>query len=685
MPGPLKLLRSRWLLPSSVTLCLLVIYGLSAPSTVQTLDTGEMVARSSGPYLLHPPGFPAFMWIYHMWLSLFDSDKLFSGAVWLTIAFSCASAFLLTDMFARIALPMAAAILSLYLSPVFWKYGMLPDAFALNNLLLVALVYTMRNGSGTLRDFLVFLIFALGCANHQIFVFLLPLPLFYFLAGINRLQIWAAAFTGLFVLILLYGSLFLIETDHPLSFREIASFSDFWQHFTRADYGGMQLTAKSTWNLPTIYKIYFWHQLELFWPVFLLLSITISPWFRKGGNPPMIFFASRYGNRDSNGNENGKDHDNGNSEGKGSEKPSGSQRSLHAWLNPLLKGEMYASLTLSYILYLVIFFGLSNIDPYGIRYEAFSRFLLMPSILLALLLFGLVERRTPGSPRQWNAFRFWTIPMLLQASLWVYVFYPSVDMSQDTVIEDYATNLLNHSIATARPNTKPVLLYQGSDTIHGAVLYLQATRPEYRSVLAFNPLHLRLQRYRERMSGDLNLPPLPKGFRNMGVIPFAEAYIPALVSRNQSSHSFFHYDILVFAPSTKQRLELFHTPAGQSLRPGLAGMEFCFDCPELLARSAPGSPDRSAYKPQHQFFVQYARFYLQRGLNHPEHLSRDARAAYEIAPYYAPARRVYCKLQMNGECTKEAKNPESYLLKNPFVLFPQCASSEPMERTHSQL
>ncbi|MCB1138037.1 MAG: DUF2723 domain-containing protein [Leptospiraceae bacterium] len=634
-----------------------MVYLWTAPHTVQTLDSGEMVARALGPSLIHPPGFPLYMWLYHFWLLPFPAAQSFYAAALLTLLCSSLSAVLLTDLLTRSSawhfrILCAMGILALYTSPLFWKYSLLPDAFALNNLLVVALLWAAGQTETRKRDYAVFFLFALGCANHQIFVLLLPLPVIYCILGMHRSSVWIGGILGVITLVAFYGSLFLIRFDSSVSYAALESFSDFWHHFLRKDYGGMQLTAKSTWDTGVAYRIFFWHQLELFWPIlFVLSAATLFQSYRTFSG----FVRSHR-----------------------TENMQNAPAFIRRYLLPI-------SVLLAVLLFVVAFLSRSNIDPYGIRYEVFGRFLLLPSLLIAFLLFffmGVIYDRA-GLWKQ--AMSFLIVLHAVQVFLWVYFFFPAINMSRDTVIEDFGVNVLEHAIQTAGPEKRPVVLYQGSDTIHGALLYLKVTRPEYSDVLAINPLHLRLERYRKEKTGNLLLPPLPADYSTLEVSAFADGYLPALVLANENTHSFFHYDLPTFARGASRELSLFHTPAGQALRSSPPGATFCVHCPPIQANASPGDPETTGYQVQHQVFFQYARFYLLRGLKSPDSGREDIRAAFRIAPYYAPARQAYCQFFSDRICSETMPDFKKYLLQNPFVLFPAFASSREMERSHSQL
>jgi hypothetical protein len=57
-----------------------VLYCACLPRTVQTLDTGELVAAAWKLTVAHPPGYPLFVWLQHGFMKLCPWGSVFHRA-----------------------------------------------------------------------------------------------------------------------------------------------------------------------------------------------------------------------------------------------------------------------------------------------------------------------------------------------------------------------------------------------------------------------------------------------------------------------------------------------------------------------------------------------------------------------------------------------------------------------------
>jgi hypothetical protein len=238
----MRLLQSRtfWILFWVLTA---VLYFKGLPSTVQTLDTGELVASAYRLHVAHPPGFPVFIWLQFLATHLLPFGTVFWKASFATAIFSLASLALLS-VSARSALFLFTCVLPLAFSRIYWEYSLLPDVFMLNVLLMTAIgaAYFALPVS-RLRTSAIFFLFALGCASHPITIFLAPVLIDCFLEG--RPKHWAAiplaALTGGAA----YASLLLMHPMDLSSWGELKTIGDVIYHAIRSDYGSFQLSGHS--------------------------------------------------------------------------------------------------------------------------------------------------------------------------------------------------------------------------------------------------------------------------------------------------------------------------------------------------------------------------------------------------------------------------------------------------------
>src|SRR5437868_11212825 len=63
-------------------------YFRALPSTVQMGDTGELVAAAEKLLVVHPPGYPLWIWLQHFFLQWTDGASVFFRASLLNMFFS---------------------------------------------------------------------------------------------------------------------------------------------------------------------------------------------------------------------------------------------------------------------------------------------------------------------------------------------------------------------------------------------------------------------------------------------------------------------------------------------------------------------------------------------------------------------------------------------------------------------
>jgi hypothetical protein len=250
-----------------IFLLALLVYGVTAYPELGGGDSAELtvVARTLG--VAHPPGYPLFTLLAHLWSLLpFGSVawrlNFFSGVL---NAFAAVVLFLSVTRWTRNAW---AGFLSAGLfafTPLVWTYATTTEVFSLNNLFVAGLVYiSVRLAEGespSQRKWAYFAGFwlGLGLSNHHILIFYgIPflMWLFIFLKGLTFQR------KQFLVLVLCFVAGFLPYLYLPIASRTIplagwgdpTSVSGFLSHFFRTEYGTFQLGAMGEgrgifWNL----------------------------------------------------------------------------------------------------------------------------------------------------------------------------------------------------------------------------------------------------------------------------------------------------------------------------------------------------------------------------------------------------------------------------------------------------
>jgi hypothetical protein len=143
VPNDHKLARREWRHPVAVAAVLFVVYALTSPRSVALEDDGLFILSSYFLGIEHPPGYPLFTLIGHLF------SKLPFGEVAYRVHLASALFGALTGAFAWLCarrlvagrLPAYLAAFTLGLSPVFWSQAIIAEVYTLNTFFFLLLVY----------------------------------------------------------------------------------------------------------------------------------------------------------------------------------------------------------------------------------------------------------------------------------------------------------------------------------------------------------------------------------------------------------------------------------------------------------------------------------------------------------------------------------------------------------------
>lgn len=400
-----------------------LLYYFCLPYTVQTNDTGEVVANSYLLHLIHPPGYPLYMWLYHSFMQVFAVSTPFFRAAFFTSLLAVGTLATLLYLPVMRTLPGLILLASLATARIFWEYAVLPDVFMLH-LFIVALSIAVffSAWSARRRFYLLAGLMALGVANHHTVIFISPLLLTAAWENRSWKDFLLGGVASVALALGFYLSLMLVTQSHLLDWRHLQSLEELWKHFLRDDYGTFQLSLAAH---PVDYKVLytmFVATLNLSIPLLLLgtiagVVVTVrQAWHQRGIDIRQV---------------NGR----------------------------------YLVLTLVLLLYLLIFLPLCNLPLDGFFRSVIERFFVMPALLFAVL--GVY-----GLSFLWPLLRPAIQKIVLGAGVLSVIANMSqrhmVDYSGDTLIEDYAKDLLS------RPGAKgnSILLVR-TDTVLFATRYVQ--------------------------------------------------------------------------------------------------------------------------------------------------------------------------------------------------------------------
>ncbi|ETN16781.1 hypothetical protein PPTG_05905 [Phytophthora nicotianae INRA-310] len=244
----------------------LLVYTMTLYPSIAGGDSGELVAESCHLGISHPPGYPLFNMIVHLftqYLPLGDTPAWranFFSAVCDTVTVSFIYLSLLHWMALtgwtgrRVAAFTAAALFGF--SPLIWTYAVGAEVFALNNAFAAVLVFLLMQYARR-GDFKSALTGAFTCGlgmcnQHTIILF--ELPIIAWVLWSRRRSLWwkeVAHFTGAFALGLtpyIYMPITANWNPQPGSWGDVSTLSGLIHHIRRADYGTFRLYASDEAN-----------------------------------------------------------------------------------------------------------------------------------------------------------------------------------------------------------------------------------------------------------------------------------------------------------------------------------------------------------------------------------------------------------------------------------------------------
>jgi hypothetical protein len=256
--------RADWLHAGLVAAALFALYALTAPRTVALEDDGLFILSSYFLGIEHPPGYPLFTLIGHLftWLPFGSVAYRVHLASALFGALTGAAAWLCARALVPGRLPAFLAAFALGVSPVFWSQSIIAEVYTLNTFLFLALVYlglqacppaAQAPAEGAARRVLPWmaLLFGLSLSNHW--------PLMLLVAPAFLILLWPARTELLRRFALLSWLLVLGLTPYvwmvyrswkalPISFDgPLETLPEIWFFITRKGYAGVDQSDSAGW------------------------------------------------------------------------------------------------------------------------------------------------------------------------------------------------------------------------------------------------------------------------------------------------------------------------------------------------------------------------------------------------------------------------------------------------------
>lgn len=584
--------RWRW----SVLAVFAVLYGVCLPSTVQTLDTGELVAAAWRLYVPHPPGYPLFVWLQHAFMKLVPWGSPFHrAALGNSLCMLGALALLLRIARSWLGVVLVAAVAT---APVVWRFAVLPDVFALHLLLTMGLVALAMAPPQPGRVWAAALVFGLGAANHHSILFVAPLLGLIAFEEKSRLVAVGALACGALLTLLAYVSMLLFDTAALSSWGELDSITRVLDHFLRNAYGTFRLSGHDTTADP----------------IELLSAFAVACGAFGVAALALVVIGGVLKTR--------------------------TWRTERAWW-----------LTLACLLvYIAVFFPRMNLGEHPVYLGVRERFFLFPIILTAALAVRVVVV-TPRAP--------WLVSVMAASlALLVAMQVTTSDAfgyRDDTVVEDYAVNLLE----TAKRADKPTLLLVDSDTQLFSAMYVKATREGYDDIVPIGRGSIffvqNMEKIKKRWPAFVF--DAKEIFASERRDIFRQFILPNL-------DSFAVYYMLPFT-SPRGRTTIY--PLGRRVEAG-SGLVVAeaSDAP-IVTHFPVHDAESSAYVETKELYSDYAIYYLARGKAFMEAGNRDAaKSAFldglSVVPYCIPCLKNLCVLddtdQRCGGALRELEETE---------------------------
>ena len=172
--------RSDWSGALILTFAAAILYFLTAARDIVVGDTPELITAAATLGVAHPPGYPLFTILGHLFTLLPFGSIPFRVNLLSVMCDSLAVGvvYLIAERLARSRTAAAIAALTLAVNPTFWEWSLAAEVFPLNNLLAAVLVLLLVvwHEEPERSRFLVAAFFVAGLAltNHQTIVLLGP-------------------------------------------------------------------------------------------------------------------------------------------------------------------------------------------------------------------------------------------------------------------------------------------------------------------------------------------------------------------------------------------------------------------------------------------------------------------------------------------------------------------------------
>jgi len=253
----------------------LIVYILTLSRSVYFGDSGEFIAVAKTLGIAHPPGYPLYTMLAHLFTYLPFGNLAFRVNLFsaVTSSLTVIVVYFICYKLTKNRLASASASLFLAFSYLFWLYSLVAEVFSLNNLFVALIIlislHIFENPQGKKLFYLLAFVFGLALTNHHTILFLTPALIFLVLATNPKLLtqpkfLLPASFFFLLGL-LPYIYLPVRASQNPvLTWGDPTTLQRFLDVLLRREYGTLSLSAGVGVNPFTISPLIF-YLISSFW------------------------------------------------------------------------------------------------------------------------------------------------------------------------------------------------------------------------------------------------------------------------------------------------------------------------------------------------------------------------------------------------------------------------------------
>src|SRR3972149_12223586 len=185
---PNKNILSNYILPFLLFAFTLTIYILTLSRSVYFGDSGEFITAAATLGIAHPPGYPLYTMLAHLFTYLPFGNLAFRVNLFsaVTSSLTAVVVYLICLKLTKNRIAAISASLFLAFSYLFWLYSLVAEVFSLNALFVALIIlislFIFENPQSKRLFYLLFFVFGLALTNHHTIVLLVPALVFLVLA-----------------------------------------------------------------------------------------------------------------------------------------------------------------------------------------------------------------------------------------------------------------------------------------------------------------------------------------------------------------------------------------------------------------------------------------------------------------------------------------------------------------------